>query len=111
MIIFNELSFEERAKIRDLFATWLKPYTHEVINKVMERSQEIINNDTAMMLLRQLQEREKNSSKDFNINIGLLLEDFKSFSEFNPHNNPLQHPDSYRDILYDLYIRDKKERL
>ena len=58
-IKIEEMSMEERNEVCELLATWLEPYTQEVIVRVMERREEIINNEFAMMLLKQLKEREE----------------------------------------------------
>ena len=37
--------------------------------------------------------------------IEVLFTDYEEFKKYNPHNHPLQHSDSYRDVLYDMYIK------
>jgi hypothetical protein len=102
---FEEMNTTEKQEIKELFANWLSHYTHEVIVKVMERSEEIINNEFAMNLLRELKEREEKEQEDFTNSIGNLMEHFETFKEYDPHNHPLTHAGSYRDILYDMFIR------
>lgn len=102
---FEDLTRDERDEIVLLFSNWLRHYTHEVIIKVMEKRDEIINNEFAMNLLKELKEREEKEKADFDNNIGSLFYDFEDFTEYDPHNNPLTHAGSYRDILYDMYIR------
>ena len=101
----KDLSYEEKKEIDALFANWLKSYTHEVIVKVMELREEIINNEFAMNLLRELKKREEEEKKDFERSIASLLGAFDDYKEYNPHNHPLTHAGSYRDILYDMFIR------
>lgn len=101
----KDLSYEERKEITALLANWLKNYTHEVIVIVMERREEIINNEFAMNLLRELKKREEEEMKDFESSITSLLGCFDDFKKYNPHNHPLTHAGSYRDILYDMFIR------
>ena len=101
----DDLTFDERIEIETLFATWLSKYTHEVIVKVMKRSEEIINNEFTMNLLKELHTRTQEENRDFAYSIGHLLTDYNGFKEFNPHNHPVTHASSYRDILYDMYIR------
>ena len=36
---------------------------------------------------------------------GYLFGHFKTFSEYDPHNNVLTHSNSYRDVLCDMYIK------
>lgn len=103
---FNDLDFTERNEIVELFAYWLKPYTREVIKNVLCRVNEIINNDFVMNMLRELKTREEKERNDFLSSIGSMMYDFDTFSEFDPHNHPITHAGSYRDILYDMYIKD-----
>jgi hypothetical protein len=102
---FEDFTYDEQKEIRELFANWLKGYTEEVIYRVMERAEEIINNEFAMNLLKELKQREEEEQKDFTNSIECLITSFDSFKEYNPHNHPLTHADSYRDILYDMFIR------
>lgn len=106
MRTFNEIeSITERDEIILLFSNWLKKYTHEVIVKVLEKRDEIINNEFTMNLLKELKTREEKEKADFDNSIANLLYDFDGYKEYNPHNNPLTHANSYRDILYDMYIK------
>ena len=102
---WNDLTTAEKEATAALFTTWLKPYTYEVIVKVMERRDEIINNEFVMNLLRELNTREAMERKDFAYDIRNMFNDFDTFKEYNPHNHPLTHSGSYRDILYDMYIK------
>ena len=101
---FEELGFEERKEITLLFANWLKNYSHEVIVNVISRRDEIINNEFAMNMLKELKDREEKEEKDFANSIGSLLYEFDTFKEYNPHSHVLTHSKSYRDILRDMYI-------
>lgn len=102
---FEELSLNEQNEIVELFANWLNGYTHEVVVKVMEKADEIINSEFAMALLKELKERKENEYKDFSYSIKNLMTNFDKFKEYDVHNNPLQHSGSYKDVLYDMYIR------
>lgn len=102
---FEELKIEEKKEIRAYFTTWLSEYSYEVINKVMAQAEDIINNDVAMMLLKELHERTQEEKIDFERSIGLLLDNYDIYKEYNPHNHPLTHADSYRNVLYDMYIK------
>ena len=102
---FDKLSYDEKAEVVAWFSNWLKNYTHEVIIKVLERRDEILANDFAMNLMKELFEREAKENKDFNSSIDSLMNNFETFKEYNPHNHPVTHSDSYRDVLYDMYIR------
>jgi hypothetical protein len=103
---FEEMGMMERQEIEGLMANWLRHYTHEVIVKVLARADEIINNDFVMNLLKELKKREEEERKDFQSSISFLLRDYESHKEYDPHNHPLSHAGSYRDILYDMYIKD-----
>lgn len=102
---FNNLDSEKKDHIVRLFSVWLSRYTHEVIVKVMERREEIITNQFAMNLLEELAKREAKERESFAHCIGSIMRDFDTFSQYDPHNHPLTHARSYRDVLYDMYIR------
>ena len=102
---FEEMNYNERNEIVELFSNWLKDYTHEVIVRVMEKRDEIISNEFSIYLLKELKEREDKEKTDFMRSIGELLSDFDSFNKYDPHNYVLTHSQSYRDVLYDMYIR------
>ena len=106
MITFNEREYKERKEIAKLIANWLKEYTHEVVVKVLEKREEIINNEFTMNMLKELYKREEEEQKEINNSIQSLLEYFDEHKEFDIHNHCLTHSNSYRDVLYDMYIRD-----
>ena len=89
----------------EIFANWLDDYTDEVIKRVVQKVDEIINNDMAMMLLKELKERDEKERREFTNSIQNLLEDYEVFSEYSAKLNALTHAGSYRDVLYDMYIR------
>ena len=107
LVKFEDMNYENQKYFVELFANWLNTYTHEVIVKVMEQKDEIINNEFAVMMLEELNEREKSEYKDFTCSIEMLLRDFDGFAEFDPHNHALSHAKSYRDVLHDMYIKNK----
>ena len=102
---FKELSLNSQKEISSLFGNWLKDYSSEVVLRVMKRAEEIMNNEAAMNLLRELKKREEQEQEGFNNNIEWLFTNYEAYKEYNPHNNPLTHANSYRDVLYDMYIR------
>lgn len=106
----NELTFTEKKEIAKLLGNWLSMYTQEVVMHVMEKRDEIINNEFTMNLLKELKEREDKERDEFADSISSLLGDFDTFKQFDPHNHVLTHSKSYRDILYDMYITDKHEK-
>lgn len=102
---FDEMEYTEKKEIAALFAAWLKPYTQKVIVAVLEKRDEIISNDFVMELLKELYARQVKENYEFTNSIHNLLDDLELFAEYDPHNHPLTHSGSYRDILYDMYIK------
>lgn len=102
---YEEMTRDEKQQVADYFSTWLGRYTHEVIKRVIPKRDEIIENPAAMMLLKELHEREQVEKKRFNDNIRWMLDD-SEFIQYDPHNHCLEHSNSYRDVLYDMYIKD-----
>ena len=92
-----------------LFANWLRKYSHEAIMRAMARRDEIVQNDHAMMMLRELLEREADEAKDFERSIDMLFRDFDTFEQYDPHNHALSHSEAYRAVLYDMYIAPEHE--
>ena len=103
---FETLDYKEQREIAKMFAAWLRPYTHAVIVKVLAKRDEILNNDFAMGLIKELQKRTDDERKEFDRSIEFMMNNFEEFSKFDPHNDALSHAKSYRDVLYDMYIRD-----
>ena len=101
---YSELDRKEKDRIALLFTAWLKPYTKSVIMSVMSKRDEIINNEFAMKLLDELFHRQEKESRSFEMSICSLLDDYETFKEYDPHSHPLDHSNSYRDILHDMYI-------
>lgn len=102
---WEEMTFEEKEEITLLFSNWLRKYSDTVIIKVLALRDEIIENKYAMKLLKELSEREADEYKDFSHSIGGILRDYETFSKYDPHNHPLTHASSYRDVLYDMFIK------
>ena len=102
---YDDMTITKQREIAELFGNWVKNYTHEVIVKVMKNRDEIINNDFVMNLLIELKEREDKEEKEFYHEIAHLLDDFETFKEYDPHIHHLTHSSSYRDVLYDMYIK------
>ena len=102
---WEEMTFEEQQEITALFSNWLKKYSDTVIMKVLALRDEIIENEYVMKLLKELFEREAKEYDDFSHSIGSLMRDYETFSKYDPHNHPLSHASSYRDVLYDMFIR------
>lgn len=103
---FEEFNEQEKDQIIMYMSNWLKNYTEAVIMKVMEKKEQIINDGLAMHLMTELYIREEKERKDFTYSIEMLFRNFDTFKKYDPHNNPLQHSQSYRDVLYDMYIKE-----
>jgi hypothetical protein len=103
---WEELSYDQKSEFSKWFANWLKNYTEKVIIAVLEKRDEILNNESSLNLLKELYFREQKENIDFEHSIRNLLDNFDDFKKYNPHNHVLEHAGSYRDVLYDLYIRD-----
>lgn len=101
----KDLSIDEFKEVAELFAVWLKPYTHEVVCRVMEHRHEIINDPATMILLRELKDRTLEEDKEYLHSIGSLLGNYDDYKEYDVHSHPITHAKSYRDVLYDMYIR------
>lgn len=101
---FMDLDHCEQVKIGGLFSNWLCQYTHDVICRVTAKVDEIINNDFAMKLLEELRLREDSERVDFELSIRYLMNNIDD-KDYDPHNHPITHSRSYRDVLYDMYIK------
>ena len=106
MKTFEQLEINEKREITTLIANWLQVYAQEVIVKVLAKRDEIISNEFAVNLLKELKAREETEQKDFADSIGWLLRNYDEHKEYNPHNHVLTHAKSYRDVLYDMYIKN-----
>ena len=102
---YSEKKLDDRREINELFAAWLEPYTHDVIVHVISHMDEIIENEMAMLMLRELKVREEKERQDYSHSIRNMMDHPEDFLIYDPHNHILEHSKSYRDVLYDLYIR------
>lgn len=103
-------SFKEQKEARQFITeleNWLCKYTTEVIKKVYENIDEIYDNTTARKLIHELYEREEKEHKQrqssmFYVLIGVSPQE-SGLDQIQ--NHILTHSDSYRNILYDMFIR------
>lgn len=100
---YAEMKLDQRKEIAELFENWLSMYTDKVISQVAVRADEILNDEFSMKLIRELKVREDKEKED-------RIRDFKYIlngegDARGVHNHPLTHSGSYRDVLYDMYIR------
>lgn len=98
---------KEQKEFAQKLQVWLGEYTQEVFNHVMKnRIEEIINNEFALKLIDELYERTLKERADEIRHIEYALghegEDLDGF-----HNHPLEHSKAYRDVLYDMFIRNR----
>lgn len=98
----KEFTYEEQKEIAKKFKCWLGIYTDEVISKVLERFNEIVENEFAMKLIDELYFRTLAEKEDeIDSFETLLFTDIK----VTVHNHCITHAKSYRDVLYDMYIK------
>jgi len=95
---------EETKELSKKLRVWLHPYTQEVYEKVMGQMPEILKSEMAMHLLTELYNREMKELAEEESTIAYDLSDNDGkFTHIHLHC--LEHSSSYRDVLYDLYIR------
>lgn len=107
-----EMDWNEHEELAKLLAPWLESYTAEVIGRVIDQMDDILANETAMMMIRELGERKEKEKEDFRRS---LMFTFRSKAEKdddgyrihlnNIHNHCLEHSNAYRDVLCDMYIQ------
>ena len=105
--------YHTQQKLAALLESWLGMYTQEVFEHVMKQIDEIISSESTMKMLEELHSRmqKEQSRRVDSIWFGMkeLSEGEKKLTMSNLHNDVISHSQSYRDVLYDLYIRDRKE--
>ena len=87
-----------------IMANWLKTYSNEVVARVMKNYDTIINDKTTYTLLSNLYERENKEEDNFIIDIKNIVE-YGVKDETIDMLRIVEYSQSYRNILYDLYIR------
>ena len=85
---------------------WLGKYTNDVYRNVMSRMEEIINNEMAMKLIDELYTRTQKEIEDEIGTIQYSLGYNNDIEKYGLHNHCLTHSESYRNILYDMFIRE-----
>lgn len=110
----SEMNYDARKELAELLEAWLTMYTEEVINHVMNNHlDEIIENESSMMLLRELKKRQDEEKKDHIRNFDSYLWQIEKKTKVDAsyyHSSVLTHSGSYRHVLYDLYIQDMHGR-
>ena len=99
---------EEQEEFLAEMATWLDAYTDKVIAHVMRHHiDEIIGTPSTRKLLKELHERSQKQFDHFKSNLSYMIEYVEDVERTStPHLDCLSHAQSYRDVLYDLYIAD-----
>ena len=102
-------TYEEQKDFANKLYSWLGMYTQEVIEHVMNQIDDIINNEHVMKMITELHERmqkeEKEEKEHFFYNLKNIEEGDADY--FTVHAHVLTHSNSYRDVLYDMFIRDR----
>ena len=109
MAKWNEMRYDEQKRFCSLLENWLRPYTEEVILSMTARRDEILDNPFAVKMLEELMEREEKEEKELASNIYHLLDNYDNYKAFNPRNYYTTHSKAYREVLFDLFIRNRKE--
>lgn len=116
MTTIKNMNYDEQKEFAELLNNWLKMYTGDVLKHVAPRFDEIAQSEFAMSLLRELKAREDKETKEEISTIKSLLYEIQNEKEMSDvyfrgyHSHCLTHSGSYRDILWDLYIKDKIDK-
>ena len=110
--LFNVENDKFREELILDIAYFCKPYVSSICDVVVSQIETILENEYIRRLLHELRIRGEKETKEFNNKIGWRIyevihqEIFQT--EFDIHNCCMTHSSSYRDVLYDMLIRDKK---
>ncbi len=91
-------------------ANFCRIYTNEICNRVIRQSERISKDSFILNALHELRVREEKERKEFIDNFSWRLK--KTVSKlpddmsYDLHNHPITHSRSYRDVLYDLLVKD-----
>ncbi len=98
-------SLKEQEEFARKLQTWLAPYTDEVYVRVIKQMDDILNNEFALNLINELHEREQKEKEEEVRTILFSLGHDADIEKYGIHNHCLSHSNSYRDVLYDMFIR------
>ena len=87
-----------------IMANWLKNYSNDVVVKVMEKYEHIINDETSYAILSKLYEEETKEEEIFIHDIEYMVK-YEITDETKDMLRIGEYSRSYRKLLYDLYIR------
>ncbi len=87
-------------------SVWLSAYTNEVIEKVMKNIGTIRSDDTTSQLLENLYQATMVNTQNTERYFGLMLDSIDDDRyEYITIQDRTSRINSYRDVLYDLYIK------
>ena len=98
-------TYEEKKQIAQWLGTWLGCYTQEVYNKVAQNFPKIIEDDATLALLRELHERTQQEREEVKKSILFDIAFNDNGTPSTLHRTVMTHAQSYRDVLYDMYIK------
>lgn len=85
-------------------------YINDVVNTVVKKLPYILENKMILDFLHELRVREEQENLDVQRNIKFKIDEFLEYgyikNDFDIHIHSTSHANSYRDILYDLLIRE-----
>ena len=87
-----------------IVANWLKDYNNNVVVRVMEKYEQIINDKTTYTMLSKLYEEENKEEETFIHDIEYMVK-YGIKDETKDMLRLGEYSRSYREVLYDLYIR------
>ena len=87
-----------------IMANWLKNYSNDIVVKVMEKYEQIINDKTTYTILSKLYEEENKEEEIFIQDIEYMVK-YEITEESKDMLRIGEYSRSYRKVLYDLYIR------
>ena len=87
-----------------IVANWLKDYNNDVVVKVMKNYENIINDKTTYTMLSKLYEEENKEEETFIHDIEYMVK-FGIKDETKDMLRLGEYSRSYREVLYNLYIR------
>lgn len=87
-----------------IVANWLKNYSNDVVVRVMEKYEQIINDKTTYTMLSKLYEEENKEEETFIYDIEYMVK-YGIKDETKDMLRLVEYSRSYREVLHDLYIR------
>lgn len=103
----ESMTYDQREQFCRKIECWLGGHTDEVFRDVMNQMDTIVNDPHSLRLIDELYTRTQKVKKDIVHSIECCIRNPETFLQYGIHLHPLEHPDSYRDVLYDMYIADR----